>query len=207
MGGNPDGEIRIERFECGRVCRVSEGIERVALGKGRMQQGRVVGLVAGAKSGSECAHASIAIDLQIKNLGGERVAGLRALDEKWPGEWIVAFNHAERVPGPLERVPKAVERVGVEDVARLQMRYRFGRREQVLHVVDGGGVADDIARLPVNRLPANYGRSRERYAQQRQNTGFRPHEVCLIPLLRKHIRTLTATRTISRGMPMVQRLD
>ncbi len=182
-----------------------------------MQHGRVVGLVDGAKSGSECAHASIAIDLQVKNLGGERIAGLRALDEKWPGEWIVAFDHAERVPGLLERVPKAVERVGVEDVARLQMRYRFGRREQVLHVVDGGGVADDIARLslyclplgrlPVNRLPANYGRSRERYAQQRQNTGFRPHEVCLIPLLRKHIRTLTATRTISRGMPMVQRLD
>ncbi len=125
MHGNPDGEIGIERLECGRVCGVIDGIEPDALGKRRMQHGRVVGLVDGAKSGSECAHASIAIDLQVKNLGGERIAGLRALDEKWPGEWIVAFNHAERVPGPLERVPKAVERVGVEDVARLQMRPDF----------------------------------------------------------------------------------
>ncbi len=43
------------------------------------------------------------------------------------------------------------------------MRYRFGRREQVLHVVDGGGVADDIARLSLGRLPVNHGRSRQRY--------------------------------------------
>src|SRR5258708_26430260 len=99
MGGNPDGEIRLERLECGRVCRVIDRIDPDALGKRRMQHGRVVGLVDGAKSGSECAHASIAIDLQVKNLGGERIAGLRALDEKWPGEWIVAFDHAERVPG------------------------------------------------------------------------------------------------------------
>src|SRR5258708_35401160 len=112
MDGYPDGEIRIERFECGRVCRVIDRIEPDALGKRRMQQGRVVGLVDGAKSGSECAHASIAIHFQIKNLGGERVAGLRALDEKWPGERIVAFYHAESVPGPLARGPQAVARVG-----------------------------------------------------------------------------------------------
>src|SRR5258706_4169524 len=119
MHGNLDGEIGIERLECGCVRRVIDRMDPDALEKRRMQHGRVVVLVDGAKSGSECSHASIAIDLQVKNLGGERSAGLRALDEKWPGEWIVAFDHAERVPGLLERVPKAVERLGVEDDARL----------------------------------------------------------------------------------------
>ena len=117
MHGNPDGEIRIERLERGRVRGVIDGIEPDALGKRRMQHGGVVSLVDGAKSGSERTHASVAIDLQIENLDGERVAGLRTLDEKWPSEWIVAFDHAERVSGLLERVPKAVQRIGVQDVA------------------------------------------------------------------------------------------
>src|SRR5713226_6797040 len=123
-----------------------------------MQHGRVVGLVDGAKSGSERAHASVSIDLQIKNLDGERVPGLRTLDKKWPAQRIVALGHAEGVPGLLEGVPEAVERIGIEDVARLQTRHRFGGSEQILHVVDGGGVVDDIAglrrkRLSVSRLP------------------------------------------------------
>src|SRR5258708_19912101 len=117
MDGNPDGEIRIERFECGRVCRVIDRIEPDALGKRRMQHGRVVGLVDGAKSGSECAHASIAIDLQIKNLVAERVAGLRALDGKWPAEWIVSFNHADRVPRPLNPLPQPLARLSPAHLA------------------------------------------------------------------------------------------
>ena len=190
MHGNRDGEIRIERLECGRVRGVIDGIEPDALGKRRMQHGGVVGLVDGAKSGSERAHARVAIDLQIENLDGERVAGLRTLDEKWPAQRIVAFDHAERVPGLLERVPKAVQRIGIQDVARLQMRHRFGRGEHILHVVDGGRVVDDVGRLlvncllvnclPPNRLPIKAGRRREQDAQQRQDAIFQLHTVCLV---------------------------
>src|SRR4029077_19841514 len=142
----------------GRVRGMIDGIEPDALGKRRMQHGRVVGLVDGAKSGSEATYASVAINLQIENLDGERVAGLRTLDEKWPAQWIVAFDNAERVAGLLERVPKAVQRVGVQDFARLQVRHRFGGGEQILHVVDGGGVVDDVGRLPPRRLRVEYGR-------------------------------------------------
>jgi hypothetical protein len=100
-----------------------------------MQHGRVVGLVDGAKSRSERAHAGVAIDLQIENLDGQRVAGLRAFDIKWAGQRIVALDHAERVPGFLQHVAEAVERVGVENVAGLQTRHRFSRGEKIFHVV------------------------------------------------------------------------
>src|SRR6202521_2446593 len=105
MHGNLDGEIRIERLECGRVRGVIDGIEPDALGKRRMQHGGVVGLVDGAKSGSERAHARVAIDLQIENLYGERVPGLRTLDEKWPAQPSCAFEHDERDPGPNAPTP------------------------------------------------------------------------------------------------------
>src|ERR1019366_1549440 len=101
-------------------------IEPDALRQRRMQHGRVVSLVDGAEPRSERAHASVAIDFEIENFDGERVSGLCSLDEKWPGQRIVAFGHAERVPGLLERVPETVQRVGVKDIARLQMRHRFG---------------------------------------------------------------------------------
>src|ERR1700675_844625 len=116
-----------------------------------MQHGRVIGFVDRAKSGSECAHARVAVDLQIKNLDSERVAGFGALDEKWPGQRIVAFDHAEHVPRLPKHVSEAVESVGIKDVARFKTRHRFGGGEQILHVVDGGGVADDIGGLTVKQ--------------------------------------------------------
>src|SRR5580658_9989074 len=125
-----------------------------------MQHGRVVGFVDGAKSGSECAHARVAIDLQIKNLDRKRVTGLRTLNEKWSRQRIVAFDHAERVTRFPEHIPEAVQRVGIQNVARLQPRHRFGGREQILHVVDGGGVVDDVAGLTLSCLGVRNGRPR-----------------------------------------------
>src|SRR5208282_1633119 len=175
MHGNLHREIGIERLEQRRVRGVIDVVKPDALGKRRMQHGRVVCLVNGAKSGSERAHARVAIDLQVENLDGQRVAGLRTLYEKWPGQRIVAFGHAERVAGFPERVPEAVERVGIEDVARLQTSHRLGRGEKILHVVDGGGVVDDVARLPVKRA-----RSRQQQARQRNTAAFQLHGVSLI---------------------------
>ena len=65
------------------------------------------------------------------------------------------------------------------------MRHRFGRGEQILHVVDGGRVVDDVGRLlvnclPPNRLPIKAGRRREQDAQQRQDAIFQLHTVCLV---------------------------
>src|SRR5208282_2256282 len=70
--------------------------------------------------------------------------------------------------------------VGIQDVARLQTRHRFGGGEQILHVVDGGGVVDDVARLPLNPLPVKP--CHQHHAQQRQSAAFQLHAVCPIPV-------------------------
>ena len=144
MQGNLYREIGIVRLEGGRVRGVIDVVVPDALGQRRMQHGRVVGLIERAESGSERADAGVAIDFEIENLDGERVPGLRAFDEKWPGQRIVAFHHAERVAGFPEDVAETIERVGVKNVAGLQMRNRFGRREQVLYVGVGRGVVKDV---------------------------------------------------------------
>ena len=36
---------------------------------------------------SERAHARVAVDLLIENLDGRCARGLRAFNEKWPGQW------------------------------------------------------------------------------------------------------------------------
>ncbi len=119
-------------------------IEPDSLRQRRMQHGRVVGLIERAKSRRERAHSSIAVHFEFQNLDSQRVARLRPFDKKRPGQRIVALHHAELVPRLLDRVAKAVKRVGVKNVARLQMRDRFRRSEQVLHVGVGRGVVNDV---------------------------------------------------------------
>ncbi len=114
--------------------------------------------------------------MQIKNLDSERVAGFGALDEKWPGQRIVAFDHAEHVPRLPKHVPEAVESVGIKDVARFETRHRFGGGEQILHVVDGSVVVNDIGGLTVKQAWRC-----QNYAQQRQNAVPQLHVFCLIP--------------------------
>ena len=84
------------------------------------------------------------IDLKIENLHCKRIAGFGSLDVKRSGQRIVALSHADGVPRLTQRVAKAVERVGVENFPRLQPRHRLRRGEKILHVVDGGGVVNDI---------------------------------------------------------------
>ena len=52
----------------------------------------------------------------------------------------------DRVARLAQYIAKAVQRVGVENVSRLQPRHRLRRRKDVLHVVDGGGVVNDVLR-------------------------------------------------------------
>ena len=144
MQGNLDRKIGIERLERGGVGGVIDGVVPNALGQRGMQHGRVVGFIEGAESWSECADAGVAVDLQIENLDGERVARFRAFDKEWASEGIVALHHAECVAGLFEDVAETIERVGIENVAGLQMGNRLRRGEEILYVGVGGGVVDGV---------------------------------------------------------------
>src|SRR5579864_2575692 len=115
-----------------------------ALGQRRMQHGSVVGLVDRAESGSERAHARVAVYLQIEDLYRQRVSGLRALHVKRPGQRIVSRGHAERVARLLQPVAKAVQRIGIQNVTRLQTQNWFSRGKKILHVGFGSGVVDHV---------------------------------------------------------------
>lgn len=107
-----------------------------------MQHGSVIGLVECTECGSECTDTGIAIDLKIENFDGERVAGLRAFHKEWASQGIVAFYHAERVAGLSEDVAEAIERIGIENIAGLEMGDWFGGGEEVLYVDVRGSVVD-----------------------------------------------------------------
>src|SRR5260370_42090515 len=88
------------------------------------------------------ADAHVAVHLQIENLHRERVAGLCTFNIEGSGERILPFRHAERVARFLNAVAEAVERVGVENVSRLEPSHRLRRGEYVLHVVVSSRVAN-----------------------------------------------------------------
>src|SRR5260370_32111501 len=97
-----------------------------------------MGSVQRSEAGRERAHAGIAIDLQVENLHGQRVPGLGALNEEWPRQRIVTLHHAQRVAGLLQHVAETVERIGIKNIAGLQMRYWLGGLEEGLPLVGVG---------------------------------------------------------------------
>ncbi len=144
MQRNLHGEIGVVCLKGGGVGGVIDVVVPDAFRQRRMQHGRVVGLIEGAEAGSEGADAGIAIDIERENLDGERVARLRAFNEKWAGQGIIALDHAEGVAGLAEDVAETIERVGIEDVAGLQVSDGLSGCEEVLHVGVGGGVVDGV---------------------------------------------------------------
>ena len=137
-------EVGVERLERGGVVGVVDGIEPDFFGKWRVKHGSVVGFVDGAETGRESAKTLIAVDLQVKNVNGERVARFGGVNEEWAGERVVPFGEGEGIAGFLDGVAEAVEGVGFENVAGFEMGYRCGRAVDVFYVVDGGAVLNDF---------------------------------------------------------------
>src|SRR5262249_12599430 len=77
------------------------------------------------------------------------VAGLCAIDVERAGERVVARSHVERVARFADGVAEAVEGIGVENVAGLQVGDRLGGRVDVFYVGGWGLGFDDIAGLGV----------------------------------------------------------
>jgi hypothetical protein len=111
-----------------------------------MEHGSVIGFVERAETGSEGTDALVAIDLKIENVDDESVAGFGAVDEERAGERIVAVDEGKWIAGLLDDVAEAVERVGFEDVAGVEMSDGRGDAVEVFHVVDGGVILDDVGR-------------------------------------------------------------
>ena len=93
MQRNLGGELGIERLKRCRVGGVVNGIKPDPLRRRRRQHRRVVGRVERAKTRGEASQALIAVHLQVENLHRQRVARLRSLDVKRPGQRIVALHH------------------------------------------------------------------------------------------------------------------
>src|ERR1022692_1906075 len=111
-----------------------------------MQHGRVVGFIQRSETGCKCSNALIAAYLKVENIHHQSVSRFCALNIKGPGKRIVALSHAERVPRLLDGIAEAVERIGVENVPRSQASDgRYGG-VNVLHVVDGGAILNNVAR-------------------------------------------------------------
>ena len=83
--------------------------------------------------------------MKIEDVDDESVAGLGAVDEERAGERIIDLDVGERVAGLLERVAETVKRIGVKDVAGLEMGDGVGGAEGGFDVVHGSVEADDVA--------------------------------------------------------------
>src|SRR5215831_13550765 len=116
--------IGVKRLEGCGIRRVVNWVKPDFLFDRRVKHGRVIGGVDRAKTGRERADALIAIDLDFKNFYRQRIARLRAIDEKRPSQRIVSGSHAKSVAWLLDGVAEAIHRVGLKDVSGLQMRDR-----------------------------------------------------------------------------------
>ena len=123
-----------------------DGIEPDLLFDGRVEHGRVVGGVDGAKTWRQRANALIAVDLDFKNLYGQRIARFRAVDEEWSGQRIIAGCHAQGITGFLDGVAEAVHCIRLKDVAGFEMRHRtVGRGVSVFQLAGFQLVANNFA--------------------------------------------------------------
>src|SRR5689334_24879704 len=91
------GKIGIECFECRSVARMINGIKPDFFREWRTKHGCVVGCVERTKARSERAYSLVAVDLEIKNSHGQRVAGFCAFDVERSSQRIVPLHHAEGV--------------------------------------------------------------------------------------------------------------
>ena len=110
-----------------------------------MQHRCVIRGIERSEARSQRSNSLIAIHFKTEDLYCQRISRLRPFDIKRPGQRIVPGCHAQCVPGLPDRIAKAVERIGVQDVSRLQSRDRLRRRIHVLHIVDGPLILHDIA--------------------------------------------------------------
>src|SRR4029077_4476251 len=138
-------EVRIERLKC---CGVFLRIDRIEphffLQRLGFNHRRVMRGVCRAEAGSERTHALFAIHLQIQDVNDERVAGLRAVDIEGTGQWVVSFDQGKRISRLLQRIAKTVERVGLQNVARLHAGHWRRNSEQVLYVVNRRCIAHHV---------------------------------------------------------------
>ena len=119
-------ERRVERGERRLVLRAIDRIEPDLLRHRRVEHRRVVRRVERAESRRERPDALVAVHGQVEDLHHERVARLRPLDVERSGQRVVPLDLGQRVARLLDHVAEAVERLRVDDVARLHGR--DGRR-------------------------------------------------------------------------------
>ena len=60
----------------------------------------------------------VAIHLQIDNMNYERVPRFRAINKKWSRQRIIAFDQGKRISRLLDGIPKTVQRIRFENIAR-----------------------------------------------------------------------------------------
>ena len=138
------GERRVEGGERRLVLRAIDGIEPDLFRHRRVEHRRVIGRVERAEARRERPDALVAVDRQIQDLHHERVARLRALHVERPGQGVVPLHLCERVTRLLDDVAKAVERLRVDDVARLDGRHGRRHAEDELEVALLWLVPDDV---------------------------------------------------------------
>jgi iron complex transport system substrate-binding protein len=109
-----------------------------------MKHGSVIRLIERAETRSKRTDALVAVHLQIENVHGERVTRLSAFDKKRASERIVALRKRESVTGLLNRVAKAIEGVGLQNVSGVEPGNRRSHAIDVFHGVNGGVVAHDF---------------------------------------------------------------
>ena len=126
--GNFTGKLGIKRLKSRGVCGVVNGIKPDLFFDRRVEHGRVIGRVDRAKTRSQRADTLIAIDFDFEDFYRQRIAGLCAIDKKWPGQRIIARSHAERVARLLDGVTETIHGICFQDIAGLQMRDRTVRR-------------------------------------------------------------------------------
>ena len=158
MHGNLHGKIGVDGFEGCGVGSVIDVIEPQPFGQRLgLEHRRVVRGADRSEAGREGTDASVSVDLEIEDLDGERVSGLRALNVERTRQRIVALGHAHGVAGLFDAIAETVERVGVEDVSGFQVEDGLGSSEQIFHVVVGGGVVRDILGEDCGRQEKNCG--------------------------------------------------
>jgi hypothetical protein len=91
--------------------------------------------------GAQRAESLCAIHLQIQKFHHQCISGLGAIDEKRPGQRIVALDQRQRIARFLDGVAEAVQRIRFENVAGFQVRDRRRRGIHVLHIIDGRVIA------------------------------------------------------------------
>ena len=140
------GKLGVQCLKSSCVCGVIDRIKPNLLFDRLVEHGRVISGVDGAKARSQRADALIAVHVDFQELYRQRIARFSSIDEKRPGERIVARCHAERVAWFFNRVAKAVHRIRLKNIAGLQMRdWTVRRGIGVFKLTGFQFIADDFA--------------------------------------------------------------